>query len=176
MMVRVLPVLGVALVASLGCGKKSKTSTGPAPAASSNVRDGVEVPEVGRGLASEAGSGSMLARVQFEFDSTTLTRAAKEDLRAVGRTLQDSPALTLRIEGHADERGTTQYNLALSERRAAAVRAFLTDLGVASHRLETVGLGEERPLATGEGEAAWARNRRAELMTTGGGDKLVGNR
>ena len=82
--------------------------------------------------------------------------------------LRDAPSISLRIEGHADERGSDEYNLALSNRRSATAKRFLVSLGIPADRLETVGYGEEQPLDQEESEAAWARNRRDEFRVTSG--------
>jgi peptidoglycan-associated lipoprotein len=78
--------------------------------------------------------------------------------------LQDRPEVDVLIEGHCDERGTNEYNLALGERRAQSAKVFLVNMGIASSRLTTVSYGEERPLDPGHDEAAWAKNRRAQFV------------
>ena len=100
----------------------------------------------------------------FAFDSGTLADSARDSLAASARWLKDHPELGLTIEGHCDERGTSQYNLALGEKRAWAARQYLETLGIASSRLRTMSFGEERPFATGSTETAWAQNRRAHLV------------
>ena len=84
-----------------------------------------------------------------------------------------NPALTLRISGHADERGSDEYNLALGNRRAAAAKRYLVSRGIADGRITVVSYGEERPLNPASTEAAWAQNRRAEFEATAGGDNLT---
>ena len=83
-----------------------------------------------------------------------------------------SPQVQLRIEGHADDRGSTEYNLALGNRRASALREFLTGFGLSESRFSIVSFGEERPLSNGSGEAAWARNRRGEFEVTAGANAI----
>lgn len=100
----------------------------------------------------------------FEYDSSTLTDGARDSLAASARWLKDHPELGVTVEGHCDERGTSQYNLALGEKRAWAARQYLETLGIASSRLRTMSFGEERPFATGSNETAWAQNRRAHLL------------
>jgi peptidoglycan-associated lipoprotein len=100
----------------------------------------------------------------FDFDKSDLTPAAREVLNANGRMLKDHPDVRIIIEGHCDERGTVQYNLALGEKRAQAARDYLKDLGIASARMEVVSYGKERPFAMGHNEAAWAQNRRAQFV------------
>ena len=109
-----------------------------------------------------------LATVYFDFDKATLRDDAKAALAKNADALKDNPEVTVRLEGNADERGSTQYNLALGDRRANAVKDYLTSLGIAGNRLETVSYGMERPVDKGHDEAAWAKNRRVELVVTAG--------
>ena len=98
----------------------------------------------------------------FDFDSYTLRPEAIEAVNAHIAALQGNER-TVRLEGHTDERGTREYNMALGERRANAVRDYMVANGVASYRIETVSYGEERPVAYGSGESNWSQNRRVEL-------------
>ncbi|MDQ2075727.1 peptidoglycan-associated lipoprotein Pal [Marinimicrobium sp. ABcell2] len=98
----------------------------------------------------------------FDFDRSTLKPAARAALTAHAERLKDS-GQRVRIEGHTDERGSREYNMGLGERRAKAVRDFLVLQGVSANRIEVVSYGEERPVAMGSNESAWAQNRRAEL-------------
>ncbi len=98
----------------------------------------------------------------FEFDSSTLTAQAREALDAHAALLGTNDR-SVRLEGHTDERGTRDYNLALGERRANAVRDYLAGSGVANYRVESVSYGEEQPVAFGSGESNWTQNRRVEL-------------
>ncbi|MFK8049456.1 MAG: peptidoglycan-associated lipoprotein Pal [Halioglobus sp.] len=98
----------------------------------------------------------------FEFDSSTLTAQAREALDAHAALLATNDR-TVRLEGHTDERGTRDYNMALGERRANAVRDYLAGSGVANYRIESVSYGEEQPIAFGSGESNWTQNRRVEL-------------
>ena len=98
----------------------------------------------------------------FDFDSYTLKPEAIDALDAHIAYLSGNDQ-TVRLEGHTDERGTREYNMALGERRANAVRDYMVVNGIASYRIETVSYGEERPVAYGSGEANWSQNRRVEL-------------
>jgi peptidoglycan-associated lipoprotein len=100
----------------------------------------------------------------FAFDAFTLDADAQDALTMSASWLRANPQYGLRIEGHTDERGTEQYNLALGERRAHTAREYLVRLGIDSNRISTVSYGEERPFAIGSNEAAWAQNRRAHLV------------
>lgn len=111
---------------------------------------------------------SLTDLIYFEYDSDQLTPDTQERLRDKASILRANPSIRLRIEGHADERGSTEYNLALGQRRAESVRVFLAGYGIGEERLPTISYGKERPLVEGSGEAAWARNRRAEFVVTAG--------
>jgi peptidoglycan-associated lipoprotein len=100
--------------------------------------------------------------VYFDFDQSTLSRDTRRVLDA-HIALAKSNSGSIRLEGHADERGTREYNMALGERRAKAVADYMVVNGVATHRIETVSYGEERPVAYGSGEANWSQNRRVEI-------------
>jgi len=102
--------------------------------------------------------------VLFEYNRAILTREAQERLTKKANYLKDNPEIKVIIEGHCDERGTNEYNLALGERRAEATRDFLVDLGVSTVRLSTISYGEERPFALGSNESAWSLNRRAHFV------------
>ena len=102
--------------------------------------------------------------VNFDFDSAELTVSARSTLNRQAAFLSLNPDLMIVIEGHADERGTREYNLALGDRRATAVRDYLVAKGINSARVRTVSYGKERPALAGSDEAAWAKNRRAATV------------
>lgn len=114
--------------------------------------------------------------IYFDFDSSDLTPAAQASLEAKIPVLNANPELRIRIAGHADERGSDEYNLALGQRRAAAAKRFLTQRGIDGNRVAVQSFGEERPAADGHDESAWAQNRRAEFEITAGGDNLMAPR
>ncbi len=105
--------------------------------------------------------------VHFAFDSFALSDEARAILEKKAAWLAAHPAVTVRIEGHCDERGTQAYNLALGERRAHAVKQYLVALGIDPARLSTISYGEERPLDPRHNEEAWAKNRRAHFVIIG---------
>ena len=114
--------------------------------------------------------------VFFDYDMSDIRADMQDVLNRKAALLRANPSVTMSIDGHADERGTVEYNLALGERRAQAVermREYLTGFGVDVSRLEVAGYGEEKPLDSGTTEDAYARNRRAEFQITRGGDNLV---
>ena len=108
-----------------------------------------------------------LATVYFDFDSSALNDAAKQTLQKNFEILRDETSVSVKLEGNSDERGSTQYNVALGQRRAQAVKDFLVTLGIPGTRLEPVSFGKEKPVDPGHDEAAWAKNRRVELTVTG---------
>ncbi len=102
--------------------------------------------------------------VPYAFDSAALSPMAQSILRRKAAWLNDNRGGAVVIQGHCDERGTAEYNLALGERRAESARAYLIDLGIASSRLSTISYGEERPLDPRSNEEAWAKNRRSQFV------------
>jgi peptidoglycan-associated lipoprotein len=102
--------------------------------------------------------------IYFEYDKSSLLPEAQERLKRKAEYLENNPGISVIIEGHCDERGTNEYNIALGDRRAKSARNFLINLGIAGSRLETISYGEEQPLDPGHNEAAWAKNRRAHFV------------
>ena len=115
-----------------------------------------------------AARATLEAMVFFDYDMSAVRTDAAAVLRQKADILRASPQVRLRIEGHADERGSTEYNLALGNRRAEAVRQFLVGFGLAQDRFEIVSFGEGRPRQQGATEQAWAQNRRGEFIITAG--------
>jgi peptidoglycan-associated lipoprotein len=111
--------------------------------------------------------------IHFDFDESDLRGDARSRLEAKLPIMLANPGLAIRISGHADERGSDEYNLALGQRRAAAAKRYLTERGVSDGRVETASFGEEQPVAAGGDESAYAANRRAEFEITAGGDRLA---
>lgn len=102
--------------------------------------------------------------IHFEFDSAQLSSMAKLLIKEKAEWLSTNSGVAVVIEGHCDDRGTTDYNIALGERRAIAVKNYLVNLGISGSRLTTVSFGEERPLDSGTSEAAYRKNRRAQFV------------
>lgn len=159
-----------------GAGSAATTGTG-AGATGMGAGGGAGVGGVGgAGRVEAAGSAAALAQeleqvgdtVYFEFDEYTLSPEGRVVVERQAALLAASPAFGVRINGHTDERGTREYNLALGDRRANAVRDYLIALGVESSRIDTVSYGEERPAVLGSTDGAWARNRRAVTEITSG--------
>lgn len=108
-------------------------------------------------------------RVFFDFDKSSLKPEAQTVLQRQAAWLKSNPSVRVTIEGHCDERGTREYNLALGERRANAVKDYLTALGIDRSRVKTISYGKERPVAMGSNAAAWAQNRRGVTKVIGAG-------
>ena len=121
-----------------------------------------------REAALAAARATLSERIHFDYDMAEIRPDAEQILRAKLGILRASPAVMLRIEGHCDDRGSNEYNDALGNRRAQAVVDFFTGFGLDASRFAIVSFGEDRPLAMGENEDAWAQNRRAEFIITAG--------
>lgn len=186
-MKRILAVLAVFLLGSLvACGGSKRppaVATGAGSGAASRgalpsggaepIDEGPDIQAVDRDSASSAdllsdasGEGGPLEDVRFDYDSAELSADARALLERHAQWIKAHPGLRLAVEGHCDERGTVEYNLALGDQRARAARDYLVSLGVDTALLTTVSYGKERPLDTGGGEAAWARNRRAHFAVS----------
>lgn len=179
-------ILAVAALLVPGCGPKRPPAVSTAPPSEPSGRNQpTEVPPAGEpgpdlnplgaeGATgkdfdvsnAETGEGGPLEDIHFEYDSANLTDQARATLERHALWLQNHRAAKVSVEGHCDERGTVEYNLALGEKRARAARDYLASLGVASDRMRTVSYGKERPLDTGNSEAVWAVNRRAHFAVS----------
>ncbi|MFU8855429.1 MAG: peptidoglycan-associated lipoprotein Pal [Deferrisomatales bacterium] len=122
------------------------------------------VPGPGSGLAQQTSPG--LQRIHFDFDQSVIRADAREILGHNAAYLAANPGVQIRVEGHCDERGTTEYNLGLGERRAKSAFQYLMDLGVDPNRMHVVSYGEEVPLDPRQNDESWALNRRAEFVET----------
>jgi peptidoglycan-associated lipoprotein len=109
----------------------------------------------------------LIGDVFFDYDRADLRSESRDRLAKNAQFLSGHPEFVVTIEGHCDERGTNEYNLALGDRRAAAARDYLVSLGVAAGRLRTISYGEERPFCTSSDESCWSQNRRAHFVITG---------
>jgi peptidoglycan-associated lipoprotein len=179
-------VLSVAALVGLGCAKKqtvkSEGAPGGAGAASAPAAVGEApmkeappapvAPTPAEQLASAAEAGvavteekpSRFDDVRFDFDKSEVREDGRKTSQVVADYLKKNPRAKLQIEGHCDERGTAEYNLALGDRRATAVMTYLVSLGVSKGALSTVSFGKEKPLDPGHDEEAWAKNRRAHFV------------
>ena len=156
-----LCLLGVGLVA---CGGDNGSSTTGGPVAGLQTPPLSERPPLSNtrtAVTRGALPPSVGDRVFFAYDSSLLSPDAQRVLQSQAAWLKNAPPGPLAIEGHADERGTREYNLGLGDRRANAVRDFLVGQGVSADQLRTLSYGKERPQIAGHDEASWAQNRRA---------------
>jgi peptidoglycan-associated lipoprotein len=129
-----------------------------------DIRDTTTTTSQGDGRATGSNAGaSPLKDIFFDYDAATLTDDGRRALAEDVTWLKANPPVRITVEGHCDERGTSEYNLALGERRAKAVVAYLTAAGIEASRLRTISFGKERPFAPGHDESAWRQNRRAHF-------------
>jgi len=145
------------LLFSVSCQKKVVDAT-PEPVAEEQPEPKEEA------VVYKAPSVVMQEDIYFDFDKSTLTPAAQDNLLRKAEWLRENSYATVTIEGHCDERGTNEYNLALGDRRAESAKAFLIDLGIDPARLTTISYGEERPVDPRHNEEAWAKNRRDHFV------------
>jgi len=113
---------------------------------------------------SDVGESGALKTVHFEYDRYTIIESAKSELQENAKYLKDHPGINVQIEGHCDERGSVEYNLALGEKRAESVKTYLVSMGIDSSRLSIVSYGEEKPFDMEHSESAWSQNRRAAFV------------
>ncbi len=164
----VLLMAGIALLA-WGCGSSSGTTrpSPPPPAGSSTTNQGGFTGESVPDSGAPPRSVAELATIYFDYDRADVREDARRVLRANAQAIQGNDAWgTITLEGHCDERGSEEYNLALGERRATAAKRYLVDLGVPSSRVVTVSFGETSPAVQGHDESAWNWNRRVEFRVS----------
>jgi len=153
----VVAVLSIFILLLFGCKTTKPTveGTGTTDIGPGHGITGTEIP--GEGLD---GTLYGLEDIHFEFDKSSLTPEAQDALRRNADWLRKNGSVVVEVEGHCDERGPIEYNLALGDRRARSAKDFLVNLGIAAARLRTISYGKEMPLDPGHNEAAWAKNRR----------------
>ena len=169
--------LSVAALVAVGCAKKQTVKSEGAPGAAAVTEAPVKEippapvavapatpPPAAPGVAVTEEKLSRFDDVRFDFDKSEVKEDGRKTCQVVADYLKRNPKAKLQIEGHCDERGTAEYNLALGDRRAAAVMTYLVSLGVSKAGLSTVSFGKERPLDPGHDEGAWAKNRRAHFV------------
>jgi peptidoglycan-associated lipoprotein len=159
-------VVMVAAVAVTGCAKKKRitdeSSTISGTGTEESLNEGGSLGRYKRGLGPE--EDGVLKDVHFAYDSYELDGSARDVLAANAEWLKENKRARTEIEGHCDERGTVEYNLALGAKRAKAVKDYLVSLGVSSDRLTTISYGEELPLCRDASEQCYARNRRVHFV------------
>jgi peptidoglycan-associated lipoprotein len=165
----------VATSAAFGCGKKPPKATPPPPVAPATpppapqpARDVVpqqsEYDRIKAMSTDEIEKLGLLAEIHFDFDRSDIREGDRQILAKNAEVLKKFDFLKLSVEGHCDERGSVEYNLALGERRARAAMSYLVSKGVDASRISMVSYGKERPVCTQKAEACWARNRRAHFL------------
>lgn len=168
-------VVAMLAILTLVCACATKTTPDPttsaptpAPVATTDLSQqptalGVESQPIQSGPVADLQSVAGLERIHFAYNQFTLEEPARVTLEQNAVFLRNNPGLKVVIEGHCDERGSDEYNLALGERRAVAAKNYLVSLGIAVTRLSVISYGEEQPLVAASNEDAWAKNRRAEF-------------
>lgn len=150
----------IVLVMTAGCGKKAAPGVSTTPVVTSTPAPQPEEPPP----PAERPKTLALSDVFFDYDRYNIRGDQLEVLNGNAKLLVDHSGERVLLEGHCDERGTVEYNLALGERRANTVRNFLVQYGVDASRLTTISYGEEKPFAMGSGESAWSQNRRVHFV------------
>jgi len=138
----------------------------PAPDTSMDTKPSILDKDL-QGIQDEAVRTGLLGDIFFDFDKFDLRADARERLQKNADFMNQYPTLEFGLEGHCDERGTNEYNLALGERRAHAAKDYLVSLGVSSNRVRTISYGEEKPFCMGHDESCWQDNRRGHFIVTG---------
>mgnify|MGYP003688006059 CR=1 FL=1 len=159
--------LSISLVLGLfltGCASTPSSDAGKV--SDSLVDDNAQNQALELNGSSDDSTAGPLKTIYFEFDSSRLSSAGKSTLEQNAMWLKGIESVDIQVEGHCDERGGQQYNLALGERRAKAVKTYLEALGVASARISVISNGKEKPVAFGHDEESWAKNRRANFVVT----------
>ncbi len=161
-------LIAISLISLFSCGSKKELDT----TATTDTMTEEQVPsETPGGDDTEGDTDSTMSslddmeRVYFDFNDATLRSDARETLKKDAEILLKNVNTNVVIEGHCDERGSVEYNLALGERRAQSIQRYLAKLGVSTSRMSTISFGEEKPLVSGFGEEAWSKNRRGEIIT-----------
>lgn len=162
-MIRRLAFSLVALALVVGCNKK-KSDVDTTPNAAQTDTAVESTPMSFDASGSDSGKIAGLETIHFEYDKSNISSGAKKTLQGNADWIKKNTKYKVQIEGHCDNRGTIEYNLALGERRANAVKAYLVSLGVSADRLSTISYGKERPIATGDSEADYVKNRRANFV------------
>ena len=144
-----------------GSGASGSSDTSSSSSSSSSASGGSSSSSGSSTMTKDEELVSIGNKVYFDFDSSALSADAKSTLNAQAAFLRSNPSVRITVEGHADERGTREYNLALGDRRASAARDFLVAQGIDGARIKTISYGKERPEMVGSNDEAWAKNRRS---------------
>ena len=159
-------LIAASVLALAACGKKAPKELPPPPAGDTTTQTTTPPPSgPAKGSQEDFVASVSSDRIFFDTDQYDVDAQDQQTLQSQAAWLQQNPNVRVTIEGHADERGTRDYNIALGERRANAAKNYLASLGIDPSRLNTVSYGKERPAALGSDESAWAQNRRAVTVT-----------
>lgn len=152
------------MVLTSACGSKKKAGDGVA-VGDANPDPGITAkPMTFDPMGSDSGAIAGLTTIYFDYDQANIGAEARRQLAQNAEWIKKNTAVALQIEGHCDARGTVEYNIALGERRAIAVKNYLTSLGIDSKRLSVISYGKERPVAAGDSEEIFSKNRRANFV------------
>lgn len=160
-----LAILAVvaAMILTSACGSKKKSGDGVDVAA--NPDAGIATKEMAfDATGSDSGSIAGLSSIYFDYDQANINTDARKQLAANAEWIKNNNNVSVQVEGHCDARGTVEYNIALGERRALAVKNYLVSLGIDGKRLSVISYGKERPMVQGDSEDAYAKNRRANFV------------
>ncbi|SKB30192.1 peptidoglycan-associated lipoprotein Pal [Sphingopyxis flava] len=160
-------IAAITMLAVGACSKKAPETLPPAPAGTDAGSDSGIGNAVIPGSQQDFIANVSSDRIYFDFDQYNVDAEDQATLRSQAEWLQRNPNVRVTLEGHADERGTRDYNLALGERRANAAKNYLASLGIDPSRIQVISYGKERPAELGSNEAAWAKNRRAVTVVIG---------
>jgi peptidoglycan-associated lipoprotein len=155
-----LVAVTASLALAVGCASKKKASDSDAGAAPAIDSTPMSFDVAG----SDSGKIAGLETIHFDYDKATLSSEAKKLIKGNAEWMKSNANVKIQIEGHCDARGSIEYNLSLGERRAQAVKNYMTALGVPASRLSIISYGKEKPIATGDSEADYAKNRRANFV------------
>ena len=158
-------MLSLSLVV-VSCSSTSEKIDDGSSSSDTMVTDNTDASSLELNGSSDESTAGPLRTIYFDYNSSSLSFAGREALEANAEFLKENQEVSVQIEGHADERGGVQYNIALGEKRAQAVKDYLTALGVSEERITTVSYGKDRPVAFGHDEEAWSKNRRANFVVT----------
>lgn len=165
-MIRRLAFTFMALALVVGCATKKKTDTSveSTPLAPGVDSQALSTPMSFDATGSDSGKIDGLQSINFDLDKSNLGGESKKKIQGNADWMKSHAGVKLQIEGHCDARGSAEYNVALGERRANSVKAYMVSLGVAADRLSTISYGKDKPLVNGDDESAYAKNRRANFV------------
>ncbi len=168
-MIRHIILISAVLVAMVGCkSKQAQPDAGQQTPSTSTEAPAIDSTAMNFDPAgSDSGNIAGLKTVQFEYDKANLSNDARKTIQGNADWMKTNAKVKVQIEGHTDSRGSIEYNVALGERRANAVKNYMISLGIPAERLATISYGEEKPLDPAENDAAWAKNRRANFLPVG---------